>query len=413
MFWFEPVPHQQAGSNRTAELQCCSQISTRANVDGLLILYELAVFVGSKGFRHLGEINQFMDLPHFRSTFVTCDGYRPFEGRIEYRSARLRKILPDFLSQTIVRRPYGPVSFVDFDGLENIPDFDIINTVELYSFVSRHCVALAHEKGARFCVSSWETIPSNPLFLSPPYLLNVRRVIDRADCFLVPTFIAANCLLRLGASRHRIRVTYPGIDLNEFVPASAGHDGFRILYVGRLDPEKGVHTLLESFVMLYSRNRDAELWLCGPTRTGNQFVSEVTNFARKYPIRLLGELPRKEIPSVYAQCDVFCLPSIDRTKWGFKVWEEQFGWSLVEAMASGLPIVASQCGAIQEVIGGHNIIVNQGSTLELFEAFLRLAVEKGLQIRIGQMNRERVEKYYNLHTQRLELDRVLIDLIGR
>jgi glycosyltransferase involved in cell wall biosynthesis len=93
------------------------------------------------------------------------------------------------------------------------------------------------------------------------------------------------------------------------------------------------------------------------------------------------------------------------------VWEEQFGWSLVEAMASGLPIVASRCGAIEEVIGDHNILVNQNSPNELSDAFSKLAANKDVRTRIGLMNRARAKGSFDLSTQRLELDKVLISLI--
>ena len=118
-----------------------------------------------------------------------------------------------------------------------------------------------------------------------------------------------------------------------------------------------------------------------------------------------------KLSSIYNQCDVLCLPSIDRTKWGFKIWEEQFGWTLVEAMSCGLPIIASDCGAIQEVIGSHNFLVNQNSSKMLNDAFTKLVENPNLLKEIGKMNRLRALQFYDINKQRVKLNDVMINLI--
>ena len=372
---------------------------------------DLNLIVGPKGFRHVGEINQFLDLQHFKSTLLISEGYLPFNRKINSHSVLTKKLLPDFLAQLIVRKPFGPVSFLDFGRLDGIPEGGIINGIELYSFASKSCANVARKKKAKLCISSWETIPKNPLFFVPPYIFNVITSIKQTDLFLVPTRLAQDCLLGLGINRSKVKAIYPGIDLQLFSPAKHNHQGFRLLFIGRLDEEKGVIDLLKAFIMLNVHHKEVELWICGPIRSGHLFASRLRKLAQKYRIKLLGEVPRQEIPSIFAQSDALCLSSFDRQKWGLNIWEEQFGWSLVEALASGLPVIATDCGAIREVVGDHNLIVNQHSVRELYLAMSRLTKDKELQGHIGMLNRKRAEKLFDLRLQRKKLDCALVNLI--
>jgi glycosyltransferase involved in cell wall biosynthesis len=374
-------------------------------------LYTLDVIIGPRGYRHLGEMRHFLALPHFKTVFITSEGNMPLNGNVEYIPVSERGLLPDFLAERFVRKPYGPVSFMSLQLPRGGLDGDIINSPELYSFTSRQGAKEATRKRSKLSISSWETISSNPLFFFPPYLFNVAEVKQRADVFLVPTVLAAKCLRDLGVPTGRIRVLRPGIDLTLFAAARVQHDGFRVLFVGRLDPEKGIGTLLRAFAAFHHRHQEAELLLCGPTRSGDVLEREARRLSSKYPIKLLGEIPQNELRSIYTKCDVLCLPSIDRWKWGFKVWEEQFGWALIEAMANGLPVVATDCGAIREVVGDHNLVVKQGSDSSLEQAFCKFAEDKNHYDNVSRLNRERALTLHDLNKQRLELDGVFVDLV--
>ena len=148
-----------------------------------------------------------------------------------------------------------------------------------------------------------------------------------------------------------------GIDLSRFRPRressgarSTGQTHF--LYAGRLDPRKGLHTLLDAFDRLHCSGAgqvvptrhgrpDPRLTIVGdgPERVGlERFVAD-----RRLPVTFLGAVDRRELPHYYQEADVFVAPSVDG---------ESFGISLLEAMASGLPIVASDIPGYRETMMG-------------------------------------------------------------
>jgi glycosyltransferase involved in cell wall biosynthesis len=75
-------------------------------------------------------------------------------------------------------------------------------------------------------------------------------------------------------------------------------------------------------------------------------------------------------------------------------WKEQFGHILIEAMASGVPVIGSNSGAIPEVIGDAGIVVPEGDATELRNAILRLVNDVSLVRRFREAGRQRVRDFY-------------------
>ncbi len=95
----------------------------------------------------------------------------------------------------------------------------------------------------------------------------------------------------------------------------------------------------------------------------------------------------EEMPKVYQQADILVVPSKR-----IKTWEEQYGMILVEAMASGLPIIAYHSGAIPEVLNKAGLLVKEGDIDGLTDAIIKLIKDEKLREKLGRMGRERVEK---------------------
>jgi len=146
-------------------------------------------------------------------------------------------------------------------------------------------------------------------------------------------------------------------------------------------------------------------------RTG-KVEALVYRYARKYPIRFLESVSYDKLPEIYRRCDVLCLPSFDRKMWWMKVWEEQFGFVLMEAMACGLPVIASDCGAIPEVVGPENLIVRQGSADNLFNALHEIMKNESFRGCLSEANRARAEKLFDIEKQRRKLSNILCKLLN-
>lgn len=369
-----------------------------------------AQFLGLKGYP---EYLLFDAEHYFETIYVGYTEDREWLNKPKYVYVRIKKLLPDFVSGFFVRKPYSPVSFVKLQNVEKaLEDVEIIECAELYSFISYQCAKFAKATGKRLVVSVWETIATLPINHYFPFSHNVRTVQKHADVFLAHTWRAANYLKRMSVSDEKIKVIYPGVNVRKFHPSGRqGNDTFRILFVGRFDKEKGLPILLNAFARLHAENSDTELWIRAKKRTG-EARALTYRYAQRYPIRFLGPVDYDKLPEIYGQCDVLCLPSLDRRKWGIKVWEEQFGFVLMEAMACGLPVVATDCGAIPEVIGTENLTVRQKSVDDLYFALRRVIEDEDFRKRVSKLNRARAESLFDIEKQREKIGEILEEFTG-
>lgn len=353
----------------------------------------------------------FDDIQDFETMYVGYSEDKKLFNEPKYIYVDIRKLLPDFISGFFVRKPYSPVSFVKLQNIEKaLEDMEIIESAELYSFVSAQCAKFAKSANKRLVVSVWETITTLPINQYFPFSRNVGTVRKYADAFIAHTWRAANYLKHMSVPNEKTRVIYPGVDIDKFIPSKRkNNDTFRVLFVGRFDSEKGLDVLLKAFGRLHIEHSDAELWIRARKRTG-EMEALAYDYAQKYPIKFLDFVEYDRLPEIYNQCDVLCLPSIDRNKWGIKVWEEQFGFVLMEAMACGLPIVGTDCGSIPEVIGIENIIVKQKSEDELYLALQRIHNDENLREQISEANRSRALQEFDIEKQRNKLADILEEL---
>ncbi|HXW67042.1 MAG TPA: glycosyltransferase family 4 protein [Thermoplasmata archaeon] len=222
------------------------------------------------------------------------------------------------------------------------------------------------------------------------YARAVRRAtLRRADRIVALTHVEADALARDGVDERRIRVIPNGVDLDEFsarAPRPAGPEDPIVLFVGRLYPEqKGIETLVEAFASL-ARTRAARLRLVGEDWGG---LAAAERIARERGIagRLTatGPVPRAALLGEYARADLLVLPSRF----------EPFGIVLLEAMAAGLPVVASRVGGIPEVVadGRTGLLVPPGEPGPLAEAIGSLLDDPIRASRLGAAGRARAASF--------------------
>ena len=156
----------------------------------------------------------------------------------------------------------------------------------------------------------------------------------------------------LGIPAHKMEIIPNGVDCQVFdsdFKRQPGERGWRLLYVGRFTQKKGVGVLLQAMAILRRKRDDVRLTLIGggeKTGTEAAFRRQAEELGLQDCVEFLDELPWSQIPQFMTAADVFVLPSL----------YESFGLVLVEAMACGLPLVATRCG-------GPNTIVEEGTGL--------------------------------------------------
>ncbi|MBO6946827.1 MAG: glycosyltransferase family 4 protein [Rhodospirillales bacterium] len=194
---------------------------------------------------------------------------------------------------------------------------------------------------------------------------------DAADAIVVPSEIARSTFISRGVPARKVFVNHLGVDTSQFSPPTTPRDNKVpvILFVGMLSARKGTATLLEAFAQLKQR---AELLCVGPV---DPHFQKVLNRLPSSNVTLLGSVSRADVHDAYRNADIFCLPSV----------EEGFGMVVLEAMASGLPVVLSdQVGAADSIQPGiDGLVVPVGDVTALSNALSSLVSDENSRRRMG------------------------------
>lgn len=154
---------------------------------------------------------------------------------------------------------------------------------------------------------------------------------------------------------------------------SVSHTGLRIGFIGRLDPTKGVETLLQA-LLAYERP-DAELWIAGSGKS--DYEAALRAQVHDPRVRFLGRVTPREF---YPQVDLVVVPSL---------WNEPLGMVVAEAFAFGKPVIGSRRGGIPEMIrdGENGLLFEPDRPQELIAALRRLGDDDDLRERMGRAAR--------------------------
>ncbi|AEC52779.1 galactosyltransferase or LPS biosynthesis rfbu related protein [Pyrococcus sp. NA2] len=153
-----------------------------------------------------------------------------------------------------------------------------------------------------------------------------------------------------------------------------------VLYVGRLEPRKGVNYLIEAM-----KHVDGTLIVVGDGKMKEFLVRKVRSLGLEGKVKFYGFVPHDILVDLYKASDVFVLPSIS----------EAFGIVLLEAMASETPIVGTSVGGIPEIVGKAGIIVPPRDPKALARAINLLLSDERLARKMGKEGRKRVERLYS------------------
>ncbi len=187
----------------------------------------------------------------------------------------------------------------------------------------------------------------------PLLAARLRRGIERADAIIAISECTKRDFVQLlGADPAKMHVVYPGVD-GRFGPAADpdqvalirqryGLAKPYLLYVGSLGPHKNVETLVRVFRRLKTAKRiPHQLVLCGRAHWGPEVVKASQDLIRSGDCVVLGFVPAADVPHLYHGAEAFVFLSL----------YEGFGLPPLEAMACGVPVVASNAGSLPEVVG--------------------------------------------------------------
>lgn len=196
--------------------------------------------------------------------------------------------------------------------------------------------------------------------------------------------------LRSDADR-TVRFAPPGVDTGAFRPQGSralDATGY-VLCVGRLDdPRKNMTLLLEAYARLVSSLASApQLVLAGASGPDASFWERAMALGVRERIRYIARPSRDELIALYQGAACFALPSA----------EEGFGMVLIEAMACGVPVVATRCGGPEGIVtdGEDGFLVPLDDVEAMAGRLCRLLTDGGLNGRMGQSARATVEQRFS------------------
>lgn len=339
---------------------------------------------------------------------IVCFGSR--KPLYEISNIKLEKILLPCLGQLLENIPGGikilygllgdPQKLI---GLEDkIKGFDIVHTAELSSYYT-HQALIAKKKGRvkKVMATVWENIPFNQENFFRQKLLK-KFALDNLDHVLAVSNLTKGILIEEGYPPEKITVIYPGVDLGVFKKQMRDNrlrqrlgfkkDDLVILSVSRLVWEKGLYDLIWAAWELKKTLPESKLKFLvvgeGPEKHKLKKMTAALDLENIFVFA--GSFPYDKMVAVYNLADVFVLGSIPT-----KTWQEQFGMVLIEAMACGLPVIATKTGTIPEVVGDSGMLIAANDWVGMARALEKMAADPQKAKELGKKSEQRVRKYFS------------------
>ncbi|MHA1664363.1 MAG: glycosyltransferase family 4 protein, partial [Candidatus Njordarchaeales archaeon] len=256
--------------------------------------------------------------------------------------------------------------------------------------------------------NNWKEVCNLRIFIS--YLLKtVPKILHRILFWEIPlahfstkvlcvSVLKAKQLCKFyKVSPEKVEVINNWVDINFFTPdddkKSCGRKRFLIsentlvfLGVGGLWRPKGFHIAIQSFSRIVCRIPNSVLLICGSGKEEQKLIRLVKKKRLENKVRFLGKISHSELPLIYNMADIFLIPSL---------MSEGQPYTLIEAMACGLPVIASKKGGNIETLGDAGILVPAGKVNAWIDAMLELAEDSEKRKIFSKKARERVLNFFS------------------
>ncbi len=290
------------------------------------------------------------------------------------------------------------------DILKSLPHLkaDVVHVHGYRCLSSCIAICLAHFEGTPVVFTPHGIYPSRSLanaFLKTVFDSTLGRfMLNFSDEIIALTEHNKRLLLQMGASKEKISIVPNGVNLEEFANIKQKYEqkameelnanGPTLLYVGRIDWNKRIEKVVEAMPLILKKFPSAKFVIVGPdyANYANKLRQLGEKLGVKHTLVIKGGVPRENLLALYSIADVFLLPSS----------YEGFGISLLEAMGSKIPVIASPSGGPCDILahGVHAWLLKEASAIEISEAVNLVLTDKKLRGKIVQNAFELVEKRY-------------------
>ena len=248
----------------------------------------------------------------------------------------------------------------------------------------------------------------------PAYREVTLQMLDAVTLVLVRSESLRRALSDLGCNPKKIAIQHTGIPLEEFPfrdRAVPRNGEWRFVQAGRLIEKKGLPVTFRAFSTFLKQHPNATLMIAGE----GPLLPELQNFARELRIAdrvsFTGFISQEQLREIYYRSHVFLHPS----QTGRDGNQEGIPNSMLEAMATGLPVFATEHGGIPEAIesGVSGVLVPERDHEALAHALLDAAQDPGFLSRIGHAGADAVRKNFDRQQQAQRLEEIYLRAMGR
>jgi glycosyltransferase involved in cell wall biosynthesis len=258
-----------------------------------------------------------------------------------------------------------------------------------------------------FSITFSFTAHANDIFSPRQFEIGLDKLVDTARTIVTPTDYAAQFLReRFPICAGRVHRIYNGLDLAEFGRADFSANPPLIIAVGRLIPKKGFSDLIRACALLAESRKSLRCEIIGEGPLENELRAQIEALDLQDHVALAGPKPQTRLRQRLSAANVLVLPSVIDPHGDM----DNLPTVIMEAMATGLPVVSTNIGGIPEMIieNETGFLVPPGDSTRLAAAIEKLIDDRPLAQKFGQVGYERAQNLFSIEKSVRELCTLLL-----
>jgi glycosyltransferase involved in cell wall biosynthesis len=253
-----------------------------------------------------------------------------------------------------------------------------------------------------FSITFSFTAHANDIFVPTDFEVGLGKLVDTAQAIVTETDYAAQFLRERFPDRAgRVHRIYNGLDLSEFGRADFSSVPPLIISVGRLIPKKGFSDLIRACALLAEHGKSFRCEIIGEGPGENDLRNEIAQRGLQRYVILAGTMPQSQLRRRLAAANVFVLPSVIDPEGGM----DNLPTVIMEAMATGLPVVSTNIGGIPEMVieNETGFLVQPGDAVAMADAINKIIGDASAARRLGQSGCARAGTLFSIEKNVREL----------
>src|SRR5215470_17975 len=253
-----------------------------------------------------------------------------------------------------------------------------------------------------FSITFSFTAHANDIFAPRQFEIGLDKLVGTARAMVTETDYSARFLTERFPNRaDRVHRIYNGLDLAEFGRADLSSRPPLIIAVGRLIPKKGFGDLIGACALLADRGKSFSCEIIGEGPLAKELRRQIDELRLQNNVVLTGTKPQPELRRRLAAANVFVLPSMIDPDGGM----DNLPTVIMEAMATGLPVVSTNIGGIPEMViqNETGFVVQPSEVAGMIEAIEKVISDSSLAARLGDSGYERAKTLFSIENNVREL----------